>query len=119
MNTQEIQFKVKQIICEVLADRALIVNPDRVKVDVMKIELGTAVRLIFDLCTQTHTIEGMYVPEDWFQALKERWLPKWLKERWKPRMQEIVAEHMFPELAVPQFGKEFVTLKLLTEKDRD
>ena len=37
-------------------------------------------------------------PSDWWQAFKERWLPKWILKICPVRYSEIIAKHMFPFL---------------------
>ena len=56
----------------------------------------------------------MQIPADWWQGVKERWFPYWLKKRFPVRYAQIVAVHKFPELDVPStLGKEFVHLEIV------
>jgi len=37
-------------------------------------------------------------PADWWQAVRERWLPEWAKKRWPVRMRkhQLVARELYP-----------------------
>jgi len=54
----------------------------------------------------TNIVEHTY-PSDWWQALKERWLPKWALKISPIRYSEVVAKHIFPFLQ-EELGDEVV-----------
>jgi len=45
-------------------------------------------------------------PADWWQAVKERWLPAWAKGRWPVKMRGacLVARELYPKMAMPDMG---------------
>ena len=52
-------------------------------------------------------------PSDWWQAFKERWLPRWILKISPARQSEVVARHLFPYLQ-EELGDEIV--KVYTKK---
>ena len=55
-----------------------------------------------------HEMERIEVryPEDWWQALKERWFPKWALRRWpvKEEVVQLVARELYPKVKLPDKG---------------
>ena len=86
-------------------------------------KLDEAVDVILDLATINEPIRE--IPFDWWAHFKLRWFPKWLKRKFPPRMVWVVAVHRFPELQVPDLGREYISLKtidpdkLVKEIDQD
>ncbi len=66
-------------------------------------EMG--IRHIFRL-VGTDILKQTY-PSDWWQAFKERWMPKWVLRLSPVKYSEIVARHMFPFLQ-EELGEEVV-----------
>ena len=44
--------------------------------------------------------EPIYYPVDWWQAVKDRWFPAWLKEQYPVRYTEISIKVLYPELKI-------------------
>lgn len=40
-------------------------------------------------------------PADWWQAVKQRWAPRWAQRRWKPRMTVLDARVLYPMVSLP------------------
>ena len=59
-------------------------------------------------------------PSDWWQAIKDRWLPKWAKKRWPVRetVHHIKAAAMFPDLQyeVKDYKMTLALERFITEK---
>ena len=90
--------------------------PERIKLQVLDYVNYRAIKAILDLtCLEEDTY---YHPADWWQAIKDRWLPRWAKRYFRVRMKEVAAIHKFPELDIPPdlFGREFVSFRVLDEK---
>ena len=47
-------------------------------------------------------VEVQY-PADWWEAVKERWLPEWAKELWPIRYQHhsLTAKELYPKISAP------------------
>ncbi len=58
-------------------------------------------------------------PSDWWQALKERWFPKWMKQRWPIKYNEVWAYHKFPDLEIPEslLGREKVSVRIISPEE--
>lgn len=85
--------------------------------------LNEAVELLLDVATQEELIRE--IPRDWWQHLKQRWMPRWLQRRFPVKTAWIYAIYKYPELQVPSLGRAYVHLvvidsdKLIKELERD
>lgn len=78
-------------------------------------ELGQVVEAAIRLACQDE--ELLEVPSSLWQHFKERWFPKWLKKRFPVRYDQWFAEHKFPEVEFPDFGREFIHFKKVKYED--
>lgn len=52
------------------------------------------IRHIFRVVGTEETIHEY--PQDWWQMLKDRWFPSWMKKLFPVKMNRVVAHHLFP-----------------------
>lgn len=63
---------------------------------------GTLIaRLTADVMTASDTV---VYPANWWEAVWERWAPKWAQERWPVRYTTVDVELLFPGLAKAGYG---------------
>uniref|UniRef100_A0A6M3L0X3 Uncharacterized protein n=1 Tax=viral metagenome TaxID=1070528 RepID=A0A6M3L0X3_9ZZZZ len=57
-------------------------------------------------------------PSDWWQALKERWFPKWALRRWPVRHTtvELKAQALYPSLVLPKEPHVFRSMLMVDER---
>ena len=116
LNFEEIKFQVKRYATAYTFVTQGIVIPDgnitveaTLKKDIMK-GIFTQVRMVLNTLTQEHY--QLKYPRTWWDAVKARWFPKWLLRKFPVEYSAVYTTHVFPEMAVPTYGKEFVTMKV-------
>ena len=77
------------------------------------VDYVTLFTAIYDYLAKDETLATY--PSDWWQAFKARWFPSWLKKRFPVRLTKIIAEHMFPEITMPDLGREGIHIKEVKE----
>lgn len=114
---EEIKLRVKRYtIVYAFAARAVVIPEGNVAVEVDNKEgtmsgIYAQVRLMINALTQEHF--QLKYPRTWWDAVKARWFPKWLLRKFPIKYNAVWTTHVFPEMAVPKQGKEFVTLKVI------
>jgi hypothetical protein len=109
---QEFDFRMRKIVLRGAADAGIQFEPERVQWDVVEEQGKLVVQAIFHLITKEDVIEGIPLPANRWELLKDYALPKFLKKRFPVKYKEIIAEHKFPEVDAPVLGKEFVHLEI-------
>ncbi len=106
-------LRVRQIKKDTVAAYGLAVNPERIHL----FEIEGTIRAMFNVLTHEDMLAQ--VPADWWQHFKSRWFPAWLLRRSPPKYTEIMAIHVFPELAIPEqvLGREFVHLRIIKSEN--
>jgi len=115
---QTFEFKTKKIAVQMLFDAGCHFNMNRLTIEKLQDELGRQlIRGLVSVLT-IETDEAKY-PADWWQALKDRWFPAWLKQRYPVRMKQIIADHIFAELEPPEqvLGRETIRLRIVDADD--
>lgn len=119
MEDKEYSFKMQQIAQVVaLQTKGVVLQADRFKFDDHITRAGQhLIRLVLNIATQEEDL--CRYPADWWQALKERWSPEWLKRKTPVKWTEVIAMHKYPELSVPDsvLGREFVNLKIVEAEE--
>ena len=68
--------------------------------------ISTAVHGVFLSREVSRTTESEWVPEDWWDALRDRWSPRWVLRRWPIRRRQIikstVVHRLCPHMETPQ-----------------
>lgn len=105
----ETTFKAKKLVVREALAHGILLQPERVQLQLLQLGIEHVIEAIVTLATQEE--EVCDIPADWWQACKERWFPKWLKRRYPVRYDQIWSEHNFPEIELPDFGREFVHFK--------
>lgn len=115
MAEEEYTFKMQRIAQVVaLQSKGVVLQADRFKFDDHITRAGQhLIQLVLNIATQEEDL--CRYPADWWQALKERWFPEWLKRKTPVVWTEVIAIHKFLELAIPDsvLGREFVNLKIV------
>jgi hypothetical protein len=54
-------------------------------------------------------------PANWWEAFKERWMPKWAKDRWPIQYSTctLIAQEMYPKVAMPEREHSIVLHKMI------
>ena len=117
IKSPEFTFKIQRIGVEfALRYKGIRLNPERFMTTLIESKKGeVAFRILLDVATQEE--ELISIPANWWQALKERVLPKRLKWWFPVRCKEVWAYHKFPELGFPEevVGREFVHLQVIDQ----
>ena len=111
LNSEEHTFKVQRLASAyAISKKAITIASERFISKVVDTNDALMVKLLVDIATQEEELHEY--PEDWWQAIKERWFPKWLLRRYPVKYAQVWAYHKFPELEVPNLGKELINLKV-------
>ncbi len=112
----EFTFKIQTIITQLAIDNTLLVDPKRIKLQLIESDLKQAIRLVFRLATMEEQVYDY--PADWLEWFKQRWFPKWLIKKYPIKMARVWSVHTFPELNIPEdlIGKEYVHFSVVDEK---
>ena len=105
--TKEYQMQIKRHIVEMGHGKGINISPERITIE----ELENLIRVVIDVATQEDMVHKY--PANWKQAVKERFFPKWLKKYYPVQYAFVWAIHKYPEVAIPDLGKEFVSFKIL------
>lgn len=62
-------------------------------------------------------LETIEYPRDWWEALKERWFPRWAKKRWPVRVKHYEINAYYPTLQMPTM-KGQVLIPIIGDKTR-
>ena len=105
-----LELMVKKVFSQVVIDDQLVmVLPNFELQEFRNHNLQQIIRGIYRCLCQEVLMETY--PSDWWQAFKERWFPPWLLSRYPVRYTDIIAEHRFPEMAIPKLGREKIYLR--------
>jgi hypothetical protein len=107
----EEQFRVRRIVAHIALDEfGVIIPPQNFLLDE---KVKGQVRLLLALATKEETIAE--IPADWWQHFKERWFSERMLRRWPVRKLWVVAYHKYPELPIPDIGREFVDVRIIPQ----
>jgi len=111
-------LQMRRLVVQAFVDRSLLIDPDRIQWQIAEVEGNLLIRALLDIATKEEIIDEVKYPSNWWQAFKERWLPKWLRRRFPVEYTTLAVEYKLPELDVPaELGRKFVTLKLIKERE--
>lgn len=108
------RFSVMRCGAQVAAEKGIRIDPERISTDViMEANAVTALKLLMEVLTQEEACVDY--PADWWQAIKERWFPTWLRRRSPVRFKRVWMIHKYPELNTPTspVGREFVHARIV------
>lgn len=108
-------FRLKKIGTTVAFDKGLLLDPHRFKTELIEVEGKAMMRALVDILVQDE--ELTQYPATWWEAVKERWFPAWLKKKCPVQYKTVWAEHRFPELDSPLGAREFVTIKVVKDAE--
>lgn len=114
-DNQEYTFRIRRLATEYAVSKGIRVKPKRFSLEAYDYDNFVLVRALVDLATQEE--ELCKYPDSWWQAFKERYFPRWLLKRCPVRYTEVWAYHKYPELEVPDLGKEIIHLKAIRYDD--
>lgn len=120
LKAEEFEFKIQRFGSVYALSRAIRIKPARIKVQFFKDKSFDHVKQLIDVATQEEELAEY--PNNfflrlsyWWQRFKKRWFSKWLwlYQRYPVTWNQVWAIHKFPELEVPDLGKECVHLKVV------
>src|SRR3990167_6914606 len=109
IDVKTVTFHVEQYVAAQLVDWPF-ANRPAVTVDMAVGYVGAMlVRMVQDVLVQRELLAEY--PSTWWDAVKQRWFPKWALNRWPVVMNRIDGEILYPMIEIPKYRKE-VTFKL-------
>lgn len=110
LDIKEVTVEAIRFYLQTVIDRrALPVDMSQIKVSVLLEEVSKdlILRLVHDVYgrqVSDHVRAIRHIETDWWQALKQRWFPRWAKCRWRVEWEEIETRideyHLCPHISV-------------------
>lgn len=115
---REFTFKVQTVLQALALGKGLKLQAERAKIDFHNLGAYQLAVGMFQVLTQEEQVYEF--PNNflirwgsWWQKAKLQWLPHWVLRRFPPKETKVWLQHNFPEATVPDFGREFVKVKLI------